>query len=168
MNKCIVLICAFLLILGGCSDFLEEESKELSYVESCADLEELLIGGGYMKKIILEEGGSLKVDLKEKTAVYFPWLQIMDDDVNEAVAGQEETSSPLTKLRAFYNWEKDPCNIQGVLYNDRTWGRLYEHIAVVNVTLDKVEEFSGEKEEAQNSVIGQCYFLRAAYYFSFS
>ena len=165
MNKCVVLICAFLLVLGGCSDFLEEESKELSYVKSCADLEELLIGGGYMRRVILESGDNLKVDLKEKTAVYFPWLQIMDDDVNEAVAGQEETSSPITKLRAFYNWEKDPCNIQGVLYNDPTWGRLYEHIAVVNVTLDKVEEFSGEKEEVQNSVIGQCYFLRAAYYF---
>lgn len=165
MNKCVVLICAFLLVLGGCSDFLEEESKELSYVKNCADLEELLVGGGYMKKVVLKENEDLKVNLKEKTAVYFPWLQIMDDDVNEAIAGQEETSNPLTKLRAFYNWEKDPCNIQGVLYNDPTWGRLYEHIAVVNVALDKVGEFSGEKETVQNSVIGQCYFLRAAYYF---
>ena len=166
MNKCVVLIVGIcLLSLCGCKDFLEEESKELSYVHSCADLEELLIGGGYMRRNILSNYTDLNVKSKEKSSVYFPWLLAMDDDVNEAVAGQEMTSGALTKLRSFYRWEKDPCNLEGTLYDDPTWGRLYEHIAVVNVVLDKVEEFTNETEEAQNSVKGQSYFLRAAYYF---
>ena len=166
MNKCVVLVVGiFLLSLCGCKDFLEEESKELSYIHSCSDLEELLVGGGYMRRVISSDYTSLNVKSKEKNNVYFPWLLVMDDDVNEAVAGQEMVSSALTKLRPFYRWEKDPFNLQGTLYDDPTWGRIYAHIAVLNVALDKVEEFANETEKARNSIKGQSYFLRAAYYY---
>ena len=39
-----VLLC---WLSGGCKDFLNEYSQSLSYIETAADLQELLLGSGY-------------------------------------------------------------------------------------------------------------------------
>ena len=38
-----------LAVFFSCGDFLEEDSQTLSYVNSIEDLDELLIGGGYLQ-----------------------------------------------------------------------------------------------------------------------
>ena len=43
------LICLLGCLWGACGDFLTEESHELMYARDCKDMEELLIGNGYMK-----------------------------------------------------------------------------------------------------------------------
>lgn len=163
MKKYIVLAGLFLTGLYGCGDFLEEDSKENTYATTCADLNELLVGDGYMNHCVLEENWSFSV--KSKTDAYFPWLQVMDDDVEEIVVGEYDESSSIYQLRSFYNWEGDPFNLDGTLYTDPTWGRLYKHIGVLNVILDKVEEFTDEPEATRNAVKGQAHFLRGAYYY---
>ena len=165
MKKNIFLIVLCWLALAGCGDFLEEESHELIYARTCADLEELLIGNGYMKngsngKTL--DRASLSASKKE---YYFPWIHVMDDDAEALIAGQEYEKCSFPILSSFYKWEKDPFNNQGAFFDDPVWAVLYEHIAVLNVILSKVEEFVNDTEEARNSVRGQCYFLRAAYYY---
>ena len=48
--KKILLIIMGCTLLGACGDFLEEYSQELVYARSCEDLDEILIGNGYMKR----------------------------------------------------------------------------------------------------------------------
>lgn len=163
MKRYFIGIWVLLLGLTGCSDFLEEQSNEYAYATTCKDLNELLVGSGYMKNEVISGTNALKPS--NKTGVYFPWLNVMDDDAEEFVKGDYNDTDPSTMLRGFYAWEKDPCNTSGVLYNDPIWGRLYEHIAVVNVILNKAEEFTKESEADRNAVKGQCHFLRASFYY---
>lgn len=165
MKRYIILILVFLSgIFTGCDDFLEVQSKEEAYATSCKDLNELLVGSGYMThKVAKVSDAGLR--LGKKDGPYFPWLLVMDDDAEEFVRGEFSNTHSVVELAGFYAWEKDPCNIDGVLYNDDSWGRLYEHIAVINVILDKVEEFTHDTEEERNAIRGQCHFLRASYYF---
>ncbi len=163
MKRYFIGIWILLLGLVSCSDFLEEESSEYAYATSCKDLNELLVGSGYMKHSVLGVKDQLKPD--SKTGAYFPWLNVMDDDVEEFVKGEYVDTEPSAKLYGYYAWEKDPCNFSKVLYSDKTWGRLYEHIAVLNVILNKVEEFTHDTDEDRNAVRGQCHFLRASYYY---
>lgn len=160
------IILAWMLLWGafiGCDDFLEEQSNDNAYATTCEDLNELLIGNGYMTHSVATE--SSKLGVSTKTSPYFPWLLVMDDDAEEFVRGGFNETDPLTELSSFYTWEGDPYNIDGVLYSDKTWGRLYEHIAVLNVILDKVDGFTHETEVDRNAVKGQSHFLRASYYY---
>ena len=148
---------------AGCNDFLEEQSNDNAYATTCEDLNELLIGNGYMAYSVLRSNlGTLNVS--SKTGPYFPWLLIMDDDVEASVRGSFSEKAPLTELESFYNWESNPYNIDGVRYSDKTWGRLYEHIGVLNVILDKVDEFTNDTEADRNVIKGQSHFLRGTYY----
>ena len=167
MRKYIVYIGVLLLTLGGCGDFLEEQSEDLTYAINCADLEELLVGGGYATR----RGEKTGVTLNVKSATsgdYFPWLHVMDDDVTELVEGAEPSSSSgdsRKKLGAYYRWDKDPCHDGDAFYSDPSWIALYTHIGVTNAVLDKVEVFTDDAEADRNRVKGQALFLRAYYYF---
>lgn len=162
-KRYVFLICLLGCLWGACGDFLTEESHELMYARDCKDMEELLIGNGYMKADLVFNAAGFDMKLPKS---YYSWLHVMDDDVQAAIAGQELIKGVFTnKMRAFYCWEASPFNIKGDAFEDKNWATLYEHIAVLNVILNKVEEFTHDKEEDRNSVRGQCHFLRAAYYY---
>ncbi len=170
MNKNIIwLLVGLLCFFGSCSDFLEEKSHDLTYASSCKDMNELLVGGGYMKHVsgdvVSRQGLPLVVNGGDN-ALYFPWIHVMDDDVTAYCAGIGlGEAQTYGQLGSFYRWEKDPCNVEGNFYNDNTWDRLYRHIGVLNVILNKVDEFTNDPESERDQVKGECYFLRAAYYF---
>lgn len=150
-------------LLAGCDDFLEEQSNDNAYATTCKDLNELLIGNGYMTYSVFSPRQNT-LSLGTKNGPYFPWLLIMDDDAEEFVRGSFGEKAPLTELESFYDWSSNPYNVDGVLYSDKTWGRLYEHIGVVNVILDKVEDFTNDTEADRNAIKGQSHFLRSTYY----
>lgn len=163
MKRIYFLVWLCLWGLTGCSDFLEEDSKGNAYATSCADLNELLIGSGYMEHKVVYDNARFSINKAQSP--YFPWLHVMDDDVEELLIGEYTETNSRYRLSPFYNWEKNPFNEAGVLFNDPTWGRLYKHIASVNVILDKVEEFTHDTEEDRNIIRGQSHFLRATYYY---
>lgn len=163
-----LLACGFLAgTLGvGCDDFLEEQSQEKQYATSCADLNEVLVGDGYMRYQVYGTtyGAGMNVQ-NPSSGPYFPWLHVMSDESTEFITGNKAAASPITKLGTFYEWKADPFFDEGKEYADKTWGKLYEHIATTNVLLDKVEEFTQDSLATRNAIKGQCYFLRGAYYF---
>ena len=69
MNKIYLYVIALLLVTSSCGEFLEETSQNLSYVHSTQDLDELLIGNGYLQKNT--NGDPYR----------FLWLDLMDEDV---------------------------------------------------------------------------------------
>lgn len=162
-----ICVCASaVLTLSGCGDFLEEYSQDLTYATNCNDLEELLVGGGYAVQYTgmgsLFNTGMLT---SVQNGFYMCGLHVMDDDVEAAVYGQEQTGQPYELLGAYYRWAINPCNTGTSEYDDPDWQGLYMHIGVTNAVLDKVDEFSDDSEEDRNRVKGQAYFLRAYYYY---
>lgn len=165
MKKIIYLI-ACVMISVSCGDFLKEYSKELTYASSCSDLDEILIGNGYMKSETsntIFSGGKI-----QDGSYYYSWLQVMDDDLEEYATGKYSETSLGTiamVLRPFYTWQAKPFqNIQGVLYDDPNWKKLYEHIGYLNVIISQVDEFGDEPLETRNRIKGEAEFLRGANY----
>lgn len=152
------------LFLSACGDFLKEYSKELTYAHSCKDLDEVLIGNGYFKSESKSSMFSLS-SLKD-ASLYYPWLQVMDDDLEEFAFGSFGTGSALYSLRPFYAWQQTPFqDTKGNPFDDPTWKKLYEHIGYLNVIIAQVKEFSDDPEETRNRVQGEAEFLRGACYY---
>ena len=151
----------------SCGDFLKEYSKELTYASSCSDLDEILIGNGYMKSNT--GNSSFSGTSLFDGSYYFAWLQVMDDDIEEFATGKyNETalSQVAQMLRPFYTWQAKPfVNNKGVLYDDPNWKKLYEHIGYLNVIISQVDEFGDEPLEVRNRIKGEAEFLRGANYF---
>ena len=102
MKKYILLIWVVACgLLTGCDDFLEEHSNDNAYATTCKDLNELLIGNGYMKYYVSRANLS-SLSVNTKNGPYFPWLLVMDDDAEEFVRGSYSKNSPLAELEGVY------------------------------------------------------------------
>ena len=163
-NVIYLVIGCFLCI--SCGDFLKEYSKELTYASSCKDLDEVMIGNGYMRS--RNTTSTMSSSLITKSELYYPWLFVMDDDIEEYATGTFNVTSegPFTLMRPFYGWQKVPFqSVKGVPYDDPCWKKLYEHIGYLNVILSEIKEFTHESEEDINRITGEAEFLRGAYYY---
>ena len=168
MKRYAIYIWCFCFLLAGCGDFLEEQSQDLTYAVNCEDLEELLVGGAYAKDWAVDSRRlNASILTTASNGVYFPGIQVMDDDVEASVYGTDSGVSKKTYslLGAFFRWAADPCNDGTNDYQDPSWMTLYTHIGVTNAVLAKVDEFTGEPEADRNRVKGQALFLRAYYYY---
>ena len=167
-KKYMILACAFGagMLNVGCDDFLEEQSQEKQYATTCADLDEVLVGDGYMRYGVYEDDDDVNFNVKDPASgPYFPWLHVMSDESTEFITGNHSGANPVSKLGTFYEWKADPFFDEGKEYADKTWGKLYEHIATANVLLSKVDEFTQDSLPVRDAIKGQCYFIRAASYF---
>ena len=117
----------WVIFCTSCGNFLEEYSQDLVYAQSCEDLDEILIGNGYMAQPTTPSYFSYG-----DKAFYYPYLHVMDDDIEEYLTGNANISSsinPVTTLRNFYIWAKEPfMRISGLTFRDYDWKRMYEHI----------------------------------------
>ena len=152
MNKIYVLLIILAFGCVSCGDFLEEDSQTLSYVTNVDDLDELLVGSGYLQNA-------------RGTYYIMTWLEVMDDDIQQLVRAEPATSSTFGYLRLFYQWAAYPWDddYPDKLGGNRAWERLYESIGVANVILNDIERFQGE--EGYERVKGEAYFIRAYCYF---
>ena len=164
MKKNILSIALACLICCSCGDFLEEYSQDLVYANSCEDLNEILIGDGYMKR-----GADQEAFYYDATGQYYPHLHVMDDDAEEFISGKLKMAgfgSLAERLRNFYTWGEHPFSAaDGTESLDSDWKRLYKHIGYVNVIISYVDEFKDEPEEIRNKILGEAYFLRGWYYY---
>lgn len=147
--------------ITSCGDFLDEQSQDLVYAASCEDLNEILIGSGYMSHAKFSD-----VSLRSM-GPYYPYIHILDDDVEEftfSYWGMDYMMRNADVLKSFYYWEKDIFKNNGNSINDYEWERLYKHIGSLNVIIKEVDEFPNDPIELQNKVRGEAYFLRAGYY----
>lgn len=153
-----ILLFALVWFLSSCDDFLHEQSKDLAYATSCKDLNEMLIGSGYMLPV---SSGNVS-----SNSHYYTWLHVMDDDVEAQAQGSYSIGSAYKVMASFYSWDKTPSqNISGDPLDDQDWKKLYKYIAVTNVVIPMVDNFPGDPEESRRKVRGEAQFLRAAYYY---
>ena len=159
MKKRILYWIICLGLFTSCGDFLEDYSQDLAYAGSCADLEELLIGNGYIK-----QSTNTAFDLTGDHPYYCPWIHVMDDDAIEPDRKQQYTGA-VFRIAEFHHWTKNPFQYEGKPYDDMMWKDLYARIAVTNVIIPKVDDMEDDLEEDRNRIKGEALFLRASFYY---
>lgn len=182
MNKSIsyiiILTVGIVLLLPSCGDFLEERSQNQAYVENATDLNELLIGegyltGGYSLDTTYSRTYTYWSNLCSKTNLtHFAIVHIMDDDTEEAASGSRGTSNAnyvRMKYANFHHWQADPAfDANNAEIKDQNWTESWKRINAMNSIIYQVSQLTGgDENEAQlrRKVEGEARFLRAQYYF---
>ena len=163
MKRYLILILCVLLF-NSCGKFLEEFSQDLAYAESCADLDEILIGNGYME----QPEGFAKASIYGNG--YYPYIHVMDDDVIMTVFKKDGVTDLINEMvpyKNFYDWS-DQLTINPKTdeeWEDKDWEKIYSHIAYLNVIIAHVKKFTHDSVEIRNRIEGEARFLRGAYYY---
>lgn len=160
-----LLFISILLSFSSCKSFLSEYSGDLAYIKTVDDLDQLLIGSGYM-----EVNPRTPIDYNK---FYFPFLHFISDETQEVIG--ETRYSPDATIRphifGYYTWQKNVgSSFDGMTRKDESvdWLRIYNHISTLNVILSEADEIVPQTEtekEKWNRVIAETYFLRGAYHF---
>lgn len=162
MKNILYLSVVLFFFCSSCGDFLEEYSQNSTYVESVDDLDELLLGSGYLSRNItgISSTGSLA------------YLHIMADESKEMpVPNSSISKSDQTweRMAGFYIWSENPfTSYAGVARADGEWANFYTRISVLNSILLEAPNCKIEKDaerEQLSRVLGECYYLRAWNYF---
>jgi hypothetical protein len=161
------------MAVSSCKKFLQSYSQNLSYVNSATDLNELLIGNGYMGDYSNEYPyNQVTMVYGSGTSDYFyPWVDVSTDDAVEFVEGTPNATTdatPVNKLSGFHFWQPLPfTDVTNTPMTDNDWSRFYSYVAGVNAIIFQAEKMrpSGVDIAMLNKVEGEAYFLRAAYYY---
>lgn len=136
-------ICILLaLVFASCNTFLKEHSQDLAYGKTVSDLEEVLLGEGYVKK-----------------DVNYPWMHLMDDDFEKSILTADNTKN----YSNYFNWTRYPSSVDNEVVKDKLWVDLYKNISTVNVVLAKLKEVESD-EVGATRLKGECHFLRGYFY----
>lgn len=162
--KAIALTSVLAMTATSCSDFLEEYSQDLAKVESWSDLDELLLGDGYLPHAMRGSNtGNLDIlhfMADEMTPVY-------SYDATYSMGYGDYTES----MFPFYTWMADTGLDDTRKYvggDAEYWNDLYKRINICNIVLELIDEQPetriGDADEKER-VKGEAFFLRGAYYF---
>lgn len=157
-NRILICLGGALLLFSSCGDFLKEYSQDLTYASNCDDLDEIMIGNGYLQR----NTGAEKSDNS-----YYRYLHLLDDDMQEYASKMEAfDQDAIYKYQNLFKWDKNPfTNRAGVAFDNNDWDKLYTHIAYMNVINAYVDKFEDDPETQRQRLKGECKFLRASYYF---
>lgn len=160
-----LLVIIILIGLSSCKSFLNEYSGDLAYIKTVDDLDQLLIGSGYM-----EVHPRTPLDYNN---FYFPFLHFISDETQEVIG--ETRYSPEATIRpnifGYYTWQKNVGgSFDGLSRRNESvdWLRIYNHISTLNVILAEAEEIvpdTDTEKKKWNRVVAEALFLRGAYHF---
>ncbi len=179
MTKAKYIVCAAIALstMSACGDFLEDYSQDTAYVRSYEDLDELLLGNGYMptgEPTHIAEPEGMYVN---QAIWYYPYIHLMGDEVDYNINGSGEggvlsNNEPGNHFFGYYTWQQQVgINADGteIRKEDDDWNRIYKHINICNMVLadiDNQEARTDDDRMERQRVKGEAYFLRGAYYFT--
>ena len=153
------------VLFAGCSDFLEDYSQDLVIPKTVSDLNEVILGSGYLPSSEVK-------DLARGTVGW--WLHILDDDVNTVIMHTANTSNQYVYLNTtyygYYTWQYevgrdyDQKNLSG---DNALWDELYSRINTTNIILNELKNVSQASPQEKLDALtlqGECLFLRAQFY----
>lgn len=166
----LLLVCS--AVLTSCGDFLEEYSQDTAYVHGWSDLDELLLGSGYMQTGTPYSIGASSEVLSYP--FYYPYIHLMGDEVDaniNSAEGRTASYNSPEKYFGWYTWQQqvglDPTGTTQRA-EDTDWKQLYKNIGVCNMVINEIDDqkASTSNDELQKKrVKGEAYFLRGSYYF---
>ncbi|MBQ8711877.1 MAG: RagB/SusD family nutrient uptake outer membrane protein [Prevotella sp.] len=159
-------------VLSACdSDFLKEYSQDLSRVQTAEDLNELLMGD-----CILPLGYfTLANSMYQYENPNFWVVHFMGDELQENLQISEDGDyiGSRSLMYPFFTWQQD-CFVdkenKSSLESEEAsyWSLAYQKLNNCNMVIDAGEDMTCSEEEDETlrqQVLGECYFLRANYYF---
>ena len=128
---------------------MEESSQDEVRPSTVSDLEQLLLGEGYLR-----------------TDCIYPYLELLTDNVQNAYSDNESHVTVLQQGLPVFTWDVDMFDKMEELYTTGidTWEKLYSKIKGCNVVLDMLDDVTGDENEKLNQR-GQALALRGYYYF---
>lgn len=154
--------------LTSCGGFLEEQSQDLAKVESWQDLDEVLLGDGYMHSGKLE---SSTTSVSKDGDSGLDILHFMTDEIIMNNDDQSDYCHYVFTMFPFYTWQQDTGTDYKLKYSggdEKYWDDFYRRINVCNMVIYMCDEIGtpdvGDAEQVER-VKGEAYFLRGLYYF---
>ena len=158
-----IIYIAILILFTGCGNFLDEYSQDLVVPKTVSDLNEVLLGNGYVP--------SSEVQYLRRGSIGWQ-LNILDDDINTVIA--YVANKNLQEMDQVYygytTWQMEVGrnytgnNLSG---DNANWDALYQRINSMNIILHELGNVSQSTEQDKIDAIrvqGECYFLRAQFY----
>lgn len=135
--------------MAGCDGFLDEYSVSEVRPTELTDLEQLLLGDGYL-------------DANQNEEMY-NIMDIFTDDIQCDGLGNESFRDYFEEMRWRFLWDPNMFNAAGGGYDAAFWETPYNKILGCNIVLDCLDEMTGE-EELRENLRGEALVLRALYY----
>jgi len=148
-----VVVLVWLLLMTGCSKFLEEQSHDEVRPSSVEDLIALMAGEAY-----------------PYNSTFLPVLPLLTDDV-QCNGGQNQTEflAVTVKGKSAFSWSKDmfeelvlPTGLAAT-GNVNVWATLYKKIAGCNTVIEYTGKVQGS-EATKNYLKGEALCMRSYYY----
>ncbi|MDE5612598.1 MAG: RagB/SusD family nutrient uptake outer membrane protein [Odoribacter sp.] len=157
------------LLFASCSNFLQEYSQDLSRVETYTDLDEVLLGDGYLPMgRIYTPNSSFRIENK-----YFQAVHYMSDELDVfSWDGYGDRLNIQEEMFGWHTWQKDVGQAtegNSRVDEDKDWNKAYHCINTCNMVLALIDEqkTENEREELEKMRIkGEATFLRGLYYFT--
>mgnify|MGYP001776601526 CR=1 FL=1 len=151
-------------LAASCSDFLEEYSQSSYYAESWEDLDELLVGSGYVQPEVC--------GLMSTHPNFGSFMHYLADELEENNISEDKTyvmGKPYTF--GYFTWQQRAGQNQDYTdyYEDNTeWAKAYHGINLANnilAALPSMPRSTDEEIRGCGKVSGETHFLRAYFYF---
>ena len=168
MKKILVLCCVASLFCG-CSRFLEEYSQDLAKVETFSDLDEVLLGKGYLPSGRFENN---TYGVSPVNAFFQATHHMADELAFNERSNIGDLAGIQPQMFGWYTWQQSvglPYEGNSRTSESRDWKQAYSCINICNMVLASVNDLSvnNQVEELQKKRIkGEAHFLRALYYFT--
>ena len=133
--------------LAGCSDFLREASQDEVRPSTVSDLDELLVGEGYLVNYNIYNLTDIFTDNIKCNGVVDASMKVYFDE---------------RKWR--FQWDEHMFASSGGGNNENFWEIPYKGIAGCNLVLDNLDDMYGEENYREN-LRGEALVLRAWLYF---
>ncbi|TXH54487.1 MAG: RagB/SusD family nutrient uptake outer membrane protein [Bacteroidia bacterium] len=150
-------------LFTSCGKFLDDYSQDLVIPKTVQELDEVLLGNGYLPRKEVSE-------LSKGGLTW--WTHLLDDDINTVY--EQIAVRGFLQMDQFYfgytTWQLEVGrSYNGLdLRNDNyDWEELYRRINAMNIILSEVDEMPQNTENDKltaKRVKGESYFLRAQYY----
>ena len=169
--KTSILLVAAAATMASCSDFLEEYSQDKAQVETWKDLDELLLGDGFLEPVLFLDPGDYNSSGSAQTPRNLDIIHFMSDEIKENVGVDYDQGGFRTRMFSYFTWQRELGVDEDLRYtggDDSQWNTLYSKINTCNMVLsliDEQPEATDEDVAGKQRVKGEAYFLRAAYYF---
>lgn len=153
-----------LLLFTSCGDFLDDYSQDLVVPKTITDLNEVMLGSGYLNSY----------EVKELYNGSICWqLNILDDDINTVIASvaQKGFQAMHPYYYGYTTWQMEvgrDYDGKSLTADNANWDFLYQRINTMNILLHEMEEnITLNTEQDQKDAIrlkGECLFLRGQFY----
>jgi hypothetical protein len=148
-NQICLYVASLALMLVSCGDFLSESSQDEVRPSTTTDLEELLLGDGYVS-----------------LSPIFPYLELLTDNVESNYSNAANQEEALQKGAAAFTWADDM--FEQMKKNNvplsNSWQQLYHWINGCNVVIDELPSVTGSTQ-AKQKIEAEALGLRSFYYF---